>query len=599
LRDSNGDGNPDTGPVAQGAVVTVTVQVDAPRATNVGDHDDIWVRFVSSRDEGKSASANLRPAVPAPFAQVYAADEGEMMNRYLYLAHPYGQRERLVLSEKYRDPWFYERRSLAVVELPGGGWIYAWPQGDSAAYMLLDRSGKQSRPISRLSAPDPAPPGVEASRCQVSVAVTPNGRIGIFWRRGLYDPATGRSKKNLYFAVLDRSGEPIYGPVNLTGNTGWDHYPDYDSLQVAATGDSRFLLAWERVDGYVDGQPVADIYFAIRDGGGNELKAPARLTHCVPGDSWYSSPVVIPVAGGRALIAFLEVGDISDLLFAVLDSDGDVVHPIADLDGDSGSGRALGLDATELSDGRILVSWTDWHLYFVVLDSAYNRVAGPVPVYAASRTGNWFVSAVADADGHAILTWSDGLNFSASNLYYALVNGDGQVLTPGMPFYSRPASLSELSSSYYGSGSASYSFAVPTTDGVDARLSAPQTVGARPGSAVAVSVQVSNHGRTPASEAVLEARLDEGLTYDASTPQPATVDGNKVTWELPDLAFLGQARITLQLGVPQANLGTTYKVHWSVTAAGVESHPQDNAAICAIIVSSVAFLPLVLGSAEG
>ncbi|MCL5958089.1 MAG: hypothetical protein M1358_02025, partial [Chloroflexi bacterium] len=89
LTDTNGNGVVDTGSMAQGAIVTVTVKVQASTTAGVGASNSATITARSSKNAAKSSTANLRTAVPAPFAQVYRDDADGAMS--LYLVQPSGQ----------------------------------------------------------------------------------------------------------------------------------------------------------------------------------------------------------------------------------------------------------------------------------------------------------------------------------------------------------------------------------------------------------------------------------------------------------------------------------------------------------------------------
>ena len=60
---------------------------------------------------------------------------------------------------------------------------------------------------------------------------------------------------NMYFMILDLTGELVWGPTKMTDNSTWrassDPYSQpYSKNQVSATGDNHFLLAWQ--DTYLD-----------------------------------------------------------------------------------------------------------------------------------------------------------------------------------------------------------------------------------------------------------------------------------------------------------------------------------------------------------
>jgi hypothetical protein len=89
LTDTDGDGAVDTGSVAQGGTVTITVKVQTPAGANVGDDNSAAITVRSSRDTSKSKTVTLQTAVPAPFAQVYRDEADGAMS--LYLVQPAAQ----------------------------------------------------------------------------------------------------------------------------------------------------------------------------------------------------------------------------------------------------------------------------------------------------------------------------------------------------------------------------------------------------------------------------------------------------------------------------------------------------------------------------
>lgn len=125
-------------------------------------------------------------------------------------------------------------------------------------------------------------------------------------------------------------------------------------------------------------------------------------------------------------------------------------------------------DVVQLPDGRIFLAWEAWGCFgdewlprirFAILDSAYNRVAGPTCLgrAAAASSGDASVSVTAGG-GYAVLTWMDSNYQSRRNLYYALVASDGTVRTP--PMIMRSAGMLSgnpcIVTSYAGCGNTTY-----------------------------------------------------------------------------------------------------------------------------------------------
>ena len=610
LTDTDGDSAVDTGPVAQGSTVTITVKVQTPAGANVGDHNTVSLTVRSSRDTSKSKTVTLQTAVPAPFAQVYRDEADGAMS--LYLAQPGGQ------AVKKATPDWYYGYNTAVAEAPNGNFIYAWTKwrclnsdcsvyGREIEYALLDRYGNIVRPVSKLT--DHTGATMNTYNYSPAVAVAPNGRIGVLWTRELWNSSTYQSNYNIYFAILDASGNRVYGPVNLTNNNAWGTWSDLNvpwlySPRIAATGDNRFVLAWGR--SYY-GPPtgsctsycsVDDLFYTVRDTGGGEIRPVTKFTNDTPGwDQGYYGPTLAQLTGNRVVMAWNQtVNNQGAIAYAVLDSGGTVIKSPATI-----NMGGWGVDAVQFSTGRVLLAWSVWtttnpQIAFAVLDTSYNVVAGPTMLSnPAAPTGNAYVSVTADAAGHAILTWMDYDWSYRRNLYYALVDGNGNVLTPPMIFRTSQATSPYIFTSYEGYGNTSYSWTPPSgVDGV-AAFSA-SLFGGPPGGNAAVGVRYANRGTTIATGVVLTATLDSNLTYvsDTSGVVP-TVSGNDVVWNLPDLGFLESRDFTLYVQVPSgADYGTRYPITLTLTSAGSEANPSDNTASAQVMAARQVFLPLVL-----
>jgi hypothetical protein len=468
LTDTDSDGAVDTGPLAPGDTSTIVVRITAPSGARLGDNNAAYVTVESSLDYTKSRTVNLQMAIPAPFAQVLRDDADGAMS--LYLAQPVAQTMTKVTAD-----WYYGD-DLAVAEMPNG-FAYLWTKGRSGdsvyvreiEYTLRDRYGSAMRGVSKLT--DHSGATIRTYDSELAVAVAPDGRIGVLWYRYLYDYSTGVSRYlyNMYFAVLDSSGNVVVPPTNLTNNTAWYQYsppvynaPRFLDPRIAATGDNRFVLAWEREHEESAGD-VEDIYYAVRDTSGRVVRPITRFTFDAPGGyEDYEQPNVAQLSGNRVLLTWTQDTD-DDVYYAVLNSAGTVVVGATNLS-TGYSDDVGGGDAAQLSDGTIVVAWTGWyweddrsHIHFAVLDSAYNRVAGPTMLSnPAAVTGDDYVSVAADDAGHAILTWMDEDWAYRPNLYYALVDGNGEQVTPPMSFYTSLASSPNVETSYGGYGNTSY-----------------------------------------------------------------------------------------------------------------------------------------------
>ena len=218
LTDTDSDGAVDTGSLAQGSGVTVTVQITTPTGAAVGDHNTAAVTVRSSVDTGKSKTVTLQTTVPAPFAQVYRDNADGAMS--LYLVQPAAQAVKKVTSD-----WHYGSY-MAVAEMPDS-FAYLWTRSrwlDSVyvreiEYTLLDRYGATVRGVSKLT--DHAGATMSTYDYDPVVAVAPNGRIGVVWYRYLYNYTDYTSNYNIYYAILDAASNVVVPPTNLTNNPVW------------------------------------------------------------------------------------------------------------------------------------------------------------------------------------------------------------------------------------------------------------------------------------------------------------------------------------------------------------------------------------------
>ncbi|MCB0255628.1 MAG: hypothetical protein KDI55_18075, partial [Anaerolineae bacterium] len=571
LSDTDGDGRVDTGSVSQGGAKTITALVRAPSNISVGDENRAKVTVRSSIDGGKQKEVELRTAVPSTFVQAFE-ESGSPIS--LLLARPEARRETTATGTPYYG------NNMAVAEQPSGNLVYTWSVGrcldtNCTTYVneiqtaILDPYGDIVQPATRLI--DLSSASFD-TRDYPSIAVAPNGRIGLLWRRYLWDGSTSRYNYNIYFAILNSSGVMFHGPTNLTQNTVWggsggQNGPWIDEPRITATTDNRFVLTWRHE--YQNSQGYAtDIWYSIRQSNGDIVKSPTNLTNDVAGyEDWYAYPTLASVAGARSLLAFSRYRQSNgyDIYFVVLDGDGNVVRSMSNLSTDGSNVSEYRPDAVELSDGRILVAWTGeqwtenawrYEILFAVLDPSFNRIAGPTSLSnPAALTGNDYISVAADSTGHAILSWMDYDYSSRRNLYYALVRSNGNVLTSPTIFKTSLSPQPNLFSSFEGDGNTSYHWTPPA--GVDNQLVLGQAIysGALNGGAL-LDIQYRGRGGQTATGVTLTATLDPRLVYHSDTSGTTpTVSGNTVTWALPDVRLFDRREFRLLLRVTDAGLG--------------------------------------------
>ena len=462
LTDTDADGTVDTGSVPQGNSATVIVKLQTPPGAVLGDANTAVLTARSSVNTGKSKTATLKTAVPAPFVQVYSDNADGAMS--MDLVQPHAQSAQPATDPNY---WGY---NPAIARASGETYVYAWSKygyNDATSYYdleftLLDNTGNPLRSVTKLT--DNSGETTEVADYYPAVAVAPDGHIGVLWTHTIYTSDFSQSLNNVFFAILDSAGNMVMGPTNVTNNSAWGNYGDlnfssYDHNQVSASGDNHFTLAWE--EDYLGSSGwVYQIDYAVRDSAGNSIKTVTQL----PVSGLYEFHSASAVGGNRTILTWLYN---YDTYYAVLDSAGSVVKGETNL---TNNGQARwSSDAVLLSNGRTAVAWTNYdgsypgkdQLAFAILDTSFNLYSGPTVLNnPAALTGNNYISITSDANGHAILTWMDN---NSSNLYYALVNKSGSVNTQPMIFLTSQAMGGNIITSYFGFGNASYDTATPPT----------------------------------------------------------------------------------------------------------------------------------------
>ena len=114
LSDSDGDGQIDTGSLAQGGTITLIAEVQAPEDAVQGNYAGFNIEMISSKDPTQTASVEFQSAVPPPFAQIFVDGESGMR---ISLIWPYNQYQIKV------DQW-YSGASLGVATTGNRGYIY-------------------------------------------------------------------------------------------------------------------------------------------------------------------------------------------------------------------------------------------------------------------------------------------------------------------------------------------------------------------------------------------------------------------------------------------------------------------------------------------
>ncbi|NTU54702.1 MAG: hypothetical protein HGA79_00450 [Anaerolineales bacterium] len=454
LTDTDADTVIDTGPLPEGSSTTICIGFTPPAGSNVGDTNYAWITVTSSLDSARSKQPSFRMAIPTSFAHVFEDYTNAAM------AFRVNQPESTLTNYVTDD--FYFANGPATIGLPDGRYLYAWrkPDGNFSdahsdiEFTFLSNDGSTSTPVAKLT--NNVGTG-QTYDYDPSVAVTPNGTIGVLWRRWLVDNSTGLYNYNIFFASMSNTGALLSGPVNITNNNLWDNLddinvPHYFSPSIAGTGDNRFVLSWQ--DYRTNGTNIFNsyIWFSTLEPSGVAVFAPAQL----PIFGYSYAPILNPSKEGNAILTFIADEGVSfHPYYAVITSNGTLAKPVTNLDPGGLSFPEDSPDAVALSNGNTAVAWpTSSGVILSILDPGYNSITGPIIANNLFASSNATLSITNDAEDRIVMTWTDS---SASQLFYSLADSNGTFIT-----YPIPAQTSTISliTSRNGQGNAPYPLVV-------------------------------------------------------------------------------------------------------------------------------------------
>jgi hypothetical protein len=443
-----------TGPLADLETFTFTVKVELPASASVGDFDQATIRARSVASPAVSDTGSLRTAVLAypwvqAFREQWAPDGSADWEQYLGIVRSSG-----IVAAQVTDDWYGQYTPPAVAAYPRDAIVAAWTgpyQWNGTAYYYnieyaaLDTDGRTVISVTQVS--DNISVTVHTFDGYPAPAVAPtNGNVLIAWYR--YEEVPD-SLYNIYYAMRSPAGTEVLPPTALTTNTT-STVRDYYDVSAAAFGDGCFAVAWQH---YENG--IYDIYYAVLDSAGGLITGPVNLTH----NTGYADydPRANRLADGNVLLTWYGYhGSGSEIYYAVLDSAGDVTHPVTRLT--DVPYDAYYPDAVGLRSGDTVVAWQQDGYYpnrglqmaYAVLDSTYTATVATQILTNTLSNDNCCVSLARDGADNAVLTWRDS---NMDRIYYALVDHSGGVRTIPMVF--RTARSSRLDISSWGAASGS------------------------------------------------------------------------------------------------------------------------------------------------
>lgn len=457
LSDTDKDGSVDTGSISQGASRTIMLVVEPPESAEEGASTTVNLTARSSINDAKQAKTQLASAVPAPFAQAVADNPA---GTHLNLIAPHRSNASKVAA------WF-SGSTLAFDQTSQGGYVYTWERNYFKNYMpytdiefaLLTRNGVIFKPGGKLT--DNISESQPTTDRFPVVAGAADGSMGVVWVRSTLNQSF-ETKLNVYFAILNPEGQLVFGPQNLTNNNNYA-MPIFLSPRIAAVGNAdnpRFIVTWirQRLETSQQDSLTSNVYLALYDTSGKQVKAPSSVTQSTVGGNRYYDPTVVGLDDARIFLPFSASdasGANSWINFMVLNNQGAILTPQTKINGSEGWGP----DAVQLKSGKLLLAWTNGSnnkISFTMLnDSNFSTLMAITDLTNPNPRSSDFVSVTTDSKGRGILTWMDvQVNHY---LYYALLGDNGNLITSPLYFVTgQDTDDPQIISSYAGQGNAPF-----------------------------------------------------------------------------------------------------------------------------------------------
>jgi len=579
LTDTDADGTIDSGSLAQGASMEILVRVSAPAGLALGAHNKTYVDITSSLNTGKTKTITIESTVPAAFAQTYKDSKDHTLKTDLNWTSTQLEVDIIGDARNDFDP--------TVIETPEHNFMQVWSEymsgangsGTALRYAVIDRFG------SVVKAPEVLSPiydvaGYDTTQWETSLAVAPDGVVGVVWVKYLIDLA-GQINYNIWFAVLNPTGSLAYGPVNLTNDNTWGNW--FFRPNISASADNRFMITWVK-NTQIAG--IQDIYYTIRQSIGTEVVPVTKMT-ASNSTNWYHHGLQIALSGNRFFVAYghtwqSEQGYYGEDLYRVFDSGGSTLIPPTNLSFYPNAG-------VQLSGGNILLAEENYRgsvHYQIRNGTSYGLIAEGELSHPSDVSSFGTVSVTKDANNRGILTWSDQ---NRHYLYYALVSGsNGAVLTNPVIFHR--SDRFELSLT--GSGITTNSWSPAAGVDLSARF-ASELFGGAPGGTASVWMDFMNTGAATSTATQLVLTLPDGLSYasDSSGVVPV-VAGNTVTWALPDMPFGAESGFQVWVYIDgSAAAGTLYPISLAISSSSADANPADNSDSAQVLAGLMHFLP--------
>jgi hypothetical protein len=605
LADTNGDGKIDSGPVAPGQRVDLTVIVDAPPVATAGMRNVASLTIASGRTPANRRVIPVIATISNPFASTFYNGPGKGV--HLQFAYPTGEQ-----TIPPARGWEGDMPTMATA--PNGGYVVVTEntgEGGGIDARLVNAQGVAG-PLKRVVGPTA---GVDVTTGMPVAAVAPDGSIAVSWENieWRWTGSTYEHSCNVMARILDGNGDPKTGVINLTQQTQFGAWqtpgvPCYFKVTIAATPNNRFVIGWTREDyngqSWLDNAEIATVASS-----GALVRGVTRIsTSAALGmdDAW--STMLAPMSGNRVALVY----SAEYAVVVILDSSGAPTGLSTQL---STAQWVYGLAAAELASGNLLVAYNDYDssldgssIFYEVRDGASLAArVGRTSLNSSAVPGDdWYPAIAPTADGGAVIQWMSS-HYAGTSRYLAIAAIDalGNVAIPASPFAIPTFNqfVAKEWPSVRDAGHHTVAIAAQPTAGdkADVMVTVPPLLPGPAGGPAAMAIQIVNSGGLIAQGTTLRVDLPPGVRYATSSPpandvapaEAAPDAGQSVTWNLASLGFLEGGTVFLSATLPDTAVGTEHPTTVTATTTTPVVNPERGIAQSVFRESFGMFLPRV------
>jgi hypothetical protein len=455
LSDTSADGVIDTGPLAAGQAITLSLELNTPPHPVIGDHTTAIFTATSTLQSSVWLTATAQAAVPGAFVQLYFDASGVQFRQVW---------DENVVNQSLG---VYTGQALAVGNISNDKYLVAWERrvegiaATEVVYQVVSRlGGGLQNPLVLTNSTELYQPPISTSSAQSPViAKSSNGQVGVAWRQYLFKDGAGWNS-NIYLTVLNSNGVRVSNRFDLINDTTYytgtldthENFTPFLTAGINSQNQSRFFVCW--IDLYREaGKDGRNLDCGVFSFTGSQLAVDTKFSlDNVIGATAINEPFLTNLGTDRVMIAYIRsTGLNSEIVYAVRNLDGTLVKSPTVVAGAFGDN----VRAIQFPNNNVLILWRNYagELQYIILDGTnYEPLPGGADPKTLPLVGNRTVampSATLDQSGNAQLTWVDAED--NNYLYYLVLAPDGSVVTPGMQFV-----FPILGTSTYGQGITSY-----------------------------------------------------------------------------------------------------------------------------------------------